>query len=290
MSESVQSTVTVNGAASQFWGITPAVPTESDFLLRKSSTLNSIKGIFPDELPGLSPVEIPKFRYFGIGIRGYYNVVDSQQGSRAYYPAATNAQLHTAIPFRIVPVEEDLTPEVRALYRMRQRITHQGHDYFAYWLKVLELTDNGKVSTHRITWNSELENYESVLYVPSGAELNSQPSPNTALITTNLADTIVTSFAGVGKVTPDEVMEAINVLYDGDTTRARLSEFGVFSGVERELIGADHAGAPLTYEEAVYTHLAFHRCWLGIDISSIEPGAQLQIPATFQDGNLVLRT
>ena len=52
--------------------------------------------------------EVPKLRYFGVGIGGSYNADDSILVS-AYNPARTDMNLYRLIPIRCRPVDEDLS-------------------------------------------------------------------------------------------------------------------------------------------------------------------------------------
>ena len=78
--------------------------------------------------------EVPKLRYFGVGIGGSYNADDSILVS-AYNPARTDMNLYRLIPIRCRPVDEDLSDSERSKYRLRQRKTlADGNEYFLYYL------------------------------------------------------------------------------------------------------------------------------------------------------------
>ena len=49
----------------------------------------------------------------------------------------TNMDLYEPIPFRCVPIENDLTPEERANYRLREIRLINGSNYCLYWLKLI---------------------------------------------------------------------------------------------------------------------------------------------------------
>ena len=88
--------------------------------------------------------EVPKLRYFGVGIGGSYNADDSILVS-AYNPARTDMNLYRLIPIRCRPVDEDLSDSERSKYRLRQRKTlADGNEYFLYYLKVLNYDEGVK--------------------------------------------------------------------------------------------------------------------------------------------------
>lgn len=293
MKPSSFSTVTVDGAATQFWGLAPVNQTAAEYNVRLGRTLNAKLGVFPTTTPD----DIPKLRYFGIGIHGFYNT-SAPSGIRPYHPKATNVWLHRPIPFRVVPIDNDLTPEERAQYRMRELRALVSYDeddqpetnyYFLYWLKLIDFSDEGKVVTDKVTLNPVSGVYTAERYIPTEAELASEPSPATENQTTQSADTIITKISGTGSILPEEVIESINFLYSGDMTLAKISELGLFTGNDQVMDGPDGYGGTVEYTEAIYSHLIFHRCWTGNDLST--PGDEaLVVKLAMQSGNLVIRT
>jgi len=284
------SVMTVQGTAAQFWGLSPFARTDTQYNERLPYTLNARLGVCGSVLPAAEP----KLRYFGIGIQGYYNV--GSTGIRPYHPSASGIWMFTPIPFRIVPVDADLSAEERAQYRMRELRTivtsdesgnSESNQYFLYWLKCLDFVDGGQVTTNRI-YKTEEGNYVSELYVPTESEILNEPSPATENQTTEVADTIVTKILCTGQVTPDEVLESINVLHDGNLTLAKVSEFGLFTGNDEVVSAEDGLGGTIEITEAIYTHMIVHRCSIGTDMS-IAGGDPLTVSMAIQDGNLVVR-
>src|SRR5574344_998171 len=92
-------------------GISLLLPMELD----KDSkfTLNYLLNVFPDDVG--EEDEIPKLRYFGVGINGCYNADDTTLQS-AYNPKRTDMNLYSLIPIRCRPVDEDLSASERANY------------------------------------------------------------------------------------------------------------------------------------------------------------------------------
>lgn len=264
------STMTVQGARFQFRNLAPFAVTypADDPTVLNNDVVMGVNGNI-----SLAPGVHPKLRYFGIGIHGTYGV-ETSGGillAQPYKPKATNIKLHQQIPFRMVPIEEALTTEEEANYRFRQEVVLNGVHYYAYWLKLIEFTE--AVDVTRIKSDGTTETY-----VPSGPELLSQPDANNVIATPETADTISTSITGILRVTSDEVMEAVNLLYAGDIRYAMLSEYGLFSGVEQTINSR---------LEAVYVQMLYHRCAMPVNMT--ERASDFVTNIKLSDGNLVLR-
>jgi len=271
MISSQYATLTISGVRLQFQGIAPFAPVYTSY----DTTLNNQYSVRQNT----APASAPKVQCFGIGIDGFY--MNSTNLAQPYMPKATNVHLHLPIPFRVVPVANDLEPEERALYRMRQKITVDSEDYFAYWLKLLTYpTEN--ILVQRIDPAGV-----PTVYTPTEAELASTPTQANVIATDDQADIINTSFVGQISVTYAEVMEAINVLYAGDILQARISEVGLFSGSDESIVGANGSGDPLSYNEMIYSQLFYHRCSIGTDMTAVD--SLLTANISIRDGNLVLR-
>ncbi len=121
------STSTLLGILNQFHGAT-----DLKYQTILGSTINYKRNV----LPNIEPPSLPLLRYFGIGINGFYNT-DDANGRAPHQPLPTNMDLYEPIPFRCVPIENDLTPEERANYRLREIRLINGSSYCLYWLKLI---------------------------------------------------------------------------------------------------------------------------------------------------------
>ena len=79
----------------------------------------------------------------------------------------------------------------------------------------------------------------------------------------------------------EEVIEAINVLYGGNLLKAKISELGLYTGVEDNVAPR----ATTDYQEALYVQLAGHRCTNGDDMS--QPDKKFTSKLSFKDGNVI---
>jgi hypothetical protein len=242
-----------------------------------TTTINSKYGIFQS----VSPTTIaPSIQYFGIGINGFTNVDDGNLAN-PNLTSITDLDQFSPIPFRCVPVEQDLDPTTMANYRMRQRRTINGNDYFLYWLKVITFNS----TTVQLTQTDPTTGVQTP-YVINNANLN----PTVPIIPINgitPGDSIEVNVTVPATLnyTGLEVAEYITVVYN-DLRYAKISELGIYSGVDKSSVGATGSGGSLTYTESIFTQLTNHRTWLGDDMSSPTSVQNRQI--LFGNGSVLL--
>ena len=233
-------------------GLTSLLPV--DFASNHECTLNNHLNIQANTVPSYTP----KLRYFGVGIKGCYNADDDILVS-AYNPSRANMNLFTPIPIRCVPVDEDLTDSERALYRLRQRKTlADGNEYFLYWLKCL--TIDSEIKFKRI---NPLTGAEEAYELDSSNLTPTPEKPSTDSTVTSSTSSIIAYGTASLEITADEILEYINVAFDGDTRYARISELGLFTGDDKTVTGTTGQDVSISYTEAVYTMLHSHLTWTG---------------------------
>lgn len=250
--------------------------TKLPYVERLSTTINSKRNIFPTT----GPTAIPAVKYLGMGIKGYYNL-DAQTGSEPYEPRASNMDLYLPLPFRVVPENEDLDPVTRELYRMRTVETIDGQRFVFYWLKVATYP-TGTISLTQ----TDLSGKE-IAYTPNPANLS--PTPVKAATDPVSNGTLNTGRVSVKcqcEITGAEVLEAFNILYNGNLSTAKVSEFGFYSGEDKVVTAKDHLNQDFTYTEAMYTQLASHRCTTGFDFRTTD--AKMIESITWSNGNLLI--
>ena len=101
---------------------------------------------------------------------------------------------------------------------------------------------------------------------------------------TNVIDVNV-SLRVAMNITGAEVLESINVLYQGDLRYARISEYGVYSGIDKQVTGYDANNVAFTYLEAVYAQLAYKTCTTGSAVENASWSAERIL--CLGDGNLL---
>ena len=264
--KSAGSVTTILGAMNQFQAFA-----DLDFVDDVRTTLNAKYNLFPER----HPTTVPMLRYFGIGIRGYQNT-DGNQGARPFSPKATDMDLYTPIPIRCVPATNDLTQTERQRYRMRVRTTFNGVEYICYYLKTIVWDPSHVELVQKDTDDVETP------YALDPSNLNPEPPSfeTGGSIDTNLNRVIVRA-TGVCEITGAEVNEAVNVIYDADVSKARISELGFYTGCD---IGVDSNEQPVDgagmNKEAIYVQLCKKRCTLGTDLS--DPGSLMRPYVSFE--------
>lgn len=220
--------------------------------------------------PNVAPSQTPRLRYFGIGINGCYNATDTNLVS-AYNPQRTDMNLYQLVPIRCRPVDEDLSEAERANYRLRKRVTLNGNQYYLYYLKLLSFSEGVKFKRIDPATGRE-EAYEL-----NSSNLNPTPvKPSTdTVLTTDIAKIVAYCVANVN-VTADEMLEYINVAYNGDARYARVSEIGFFTGDDKLVQGTTGQGVSISYTEAVYTMLYNHLTLTGAPLTN--SGMSLNAP------------
>ena len=229
------------------------------YTLMLNTTLNSKYNIYPN----LGVNKIPTLMYFGLGINGFYNVDDTNK-SAPYRPSPDELDLYQPIPIRCVPIDEDLDAAERSLYRMRKEVSVNGERYYCYYLKCLKLIDNTVQLTRTNPVSHEEEPYElnasKLTPVPKVPTTSGEQEGTISEINASLR----LSLDWTGK----EVLEAINVLYNGDMTMAKISEYGIYSGEDQQVIGYNSSNEEITYTESIYTQIAYKCCNTGSTITS----------------------
>lgn len=235
------------------------------FLLLKETTLNAKYGI----LPNATINTFPRIRYFGIGIKGCASISSEMNITQPYMPSPANMDLYQPIPFRCT--RNELSATEAAKYRLHREVTINGTTYHQYWLKLLEFETDTPIIT---TVNGNIETskqLDTANLTPTPTELSPTDVSNSTGPRTEV------SLTAIRRVTGAEVTEVINAMYGGDLRRARISEFGLYSGVE----AVDNSQKP----EAVYVQLASHMCTVGHDLSN--PDSTLIERCVLQNGALI---
>lgn len=225
-------------------------------------------------------VDAPGIAYFGIGIKGFYNTGDSIQGN-PYQPKADEFDLNEPIPFRCVPIDSDLSTAERSLYRMRVQQSFHGKQYWCYYLKRLEFIDNSAkiVRIDPITG-------KEIPYEISSGNLNPKPIiPDVSGTMDGTITEIMVTKRVKAALSGNEVYEAINVIKEGDLTWAKISEWGLYTGVDRIVEGFDAGNVSFQYTESIYTQLGYKLCNTGSVVNAVTyDGTRI---FTFGNGKLI---
>jgi hypothetical protein len=106
-------------------------------------------------------------------------------------------------------------------------------------------------------------------YVPDYSQLTPEPpeAPLTGVVDGSVDDINVT-VTTEATIKGSEVIEAINVLYDGQMHLAKISEIGIYMGSDYQRTAQDATGTNFNYAEACMTQLGVHYCYNGTDLSN----------------------
>lgn len=211
----------------------------------------------------LIPQDSIKIAYFGIGTRGYKNLNDENL-SAPYIPSAKNMDLFQPLPFRVVPVGDDLTPAERSKYRMRVLKVVDGTQYWCYYLKKISFIDN-RVN---IIQTDLATSTETILSELDQNDLSPIPLNTTAEGTITSTDKLSVALTATVQITGTEIIEAINVLYGGNLLKASISEIGIYMGEDQTVVMNDGVGGTFNGLESVFTSLAYHYTSLPVSFST----------------------
>lgn len=228
-----------------------------------TSTLNAKYGVNAN----VSPITTPQLRYFGCGVKGFKNT-DMNQGSRRYDPACSEMDLYMPIPIRCVPVENDLNATERAKYRMRVVQNTPNGKFACYYLKLV----TADPSTVEVVVKDA--NGTETPYVLDPGNLNPSPmDPEVGGIVDASEGRIIVRATLSCELYADEILEAVNNLYNGDIdVYGHISEYGFYSGCEVDVDENENiVTSGGVNKEAIYVQLAKKMCSKGTDL--VESGA-----------------
>jgi len=257
------------------------------YLVMPETTLDSHYGIHLDAIRSVPTY--PQLRYFGIGVKGYHNT-DTNTGRSINVPTADRMNLYRQIPFRCVPVEQDLTWAEREKYRFRVVETINGTQYACYYLKKITYSP-AKASFIK----KDASGVEDVLMLdPTKGFTDEPPSIQVGGLATSNLITGLTRVTGNCIVEGKEIAEAAAIKYSNDDVAFVISECGYYTGCEwwvddnETLLGeVSVTGRPASAvgREAVYVQLAAMECTLGDDLS--DPASSINLKIAFENSSLI---
>jgi len=219
------------------------------FVMSPDSTLNELYGI----QAGIAPIRTPTLGYYAIGNGGHKMTIGAN-GIPLTNPiqhSATDAALYNGIPFVLRPLDNDIDAVAKAKYALRRIETHDGVQYFAYYLKRLPVNTlvpelnsisvvNGVSTTNPFT--------------PTAANLNPVPPPlNNTGVNLVTGDYVSASAELSIALTADDVAELLNVanVIYGDPGYAIISEIALCSGVDKVVQSPTINNGSAPFNEAV---------------------------------------
>ncbi|QVW56238.1 hypothetical protein pEaSNUABM6_00102 [Erwinia phage pEa_SNUABM_6] len=235
----------------------------ADIKYPQNSTLNEFFKLMTGKLP--DPTVRPSLKYMSIGFAGHKSVKVKTIDS--FVPVAkspTTSGMFSHVPFVLRTLDNDLSDEQRKDYAFRTQVNIDGRNYWAYYLKRLDMRsvqttdletirENGVPKTEDFVYKDsdlnpvpkDLPDYDydddSTVEIPDGRYVQSGCD-------------IVINWSEF------DIQEYLNVaaILLGDAGSAIVSEIALCSGVDFTTSGESATGSPFAYEEAIGVQVLYH--------------------------------
>lgn len=202
----------------------------------------------------------PNTVYYAIGDGGHTFELGNNNRPRIKYHEhwPEDAACFHHLPFVLRPVGNDLTFAQRKNYGMRRVETYGGVQYYAYYLKRLDIS---KVSQEywKITVKDGVES--QVPFVPDTANLNPVPRdlPPTGVVTSDGSYLTVSSIVTLDFNEFDalELRNVAKVIYD-DEELAVVSEIAFCSGYDKEVTVPSGTAGQVNFTEVIVAQVNCH--------------------------------
>lgn len=219
------------------------------FDMAANSTLNELYGV----QSGIAPSRTPTLGYYAIGNGGHQMTVGANGIALAnpIQHSATDAALYHGIPFILRPINNDIDTVAKANYALRRIETHDGVQYFAYYLKRLPMSTLVP-EMNAISVSNGVSSTTS--FVPTAANLNPVPPPlNNSGVNLVTGDYVSASAEINIVLTADDVAELLNVanIIYGDSGYAIISEIALCSGVDKVVQSPTINNGSAPFNEAI---------------------------------------
>lgn len=248
-----------------------------------NTTQNEHFDVQADQEP--QPGVRPTIGYLGIGNMGHKTVV-AEDGSEEVIPRYhrnTDSGFYSQIPIVLREVTNDLPAELRNRYAMRVRETHDEVEYYAYYLKRINMEDV-RASLQR---SEVVDGVETTTpFNPTSDNLNPTPPKidNQGTILGSDSSVFASAVLGIALDSTD-IAEILNAhqIRTGSNRSPVVSEFGLISGVDKTVSANAGSGSSFTYEEVICAQINVFICGhhaigysadgldLTLDVGGVEP-------------------
>jgi len=243
--------------------LSAALITGADIQYPQNSTLNEFYKLMTARIP--DPKARPTLKYMALGYKGHRVENDGEiddvvpVGKRQ-----TTSGMFSEVPWVLRPLDNDLSDEQRKNYRFRTQVKINGRDYWAYYLRVLDMRTIATSDVETIRENGVPRMGD---FVYTDAELHPVPAtlPDYDYDdddTVEMPDgRYVESGVDLQIVWNDfDVQEYLNVIsiMRGNPNRAVISEIALCSGLDVPETGKSATGSPFSYTEAIGVQALYH--------------------------------
>ena len=201
----------------------------------------------------LDLAESPDVKYFSIGRGGHRAHVDDTN-TPVMDPIsheATHTGPYQGVPLVLRQLNDDLNAEYRARYALRRKETHNGVEYWAYYLKRLPEVN---IPPEVIHDNTKDDITTSKVFVYTNDDLHPTPAdlPAEGVVVTS-SDIIRISSRVEISLTAFDVAEfyKVNKILFGSEQRSILSEILICAGVDKDVKIETSDSASVNFKEAV---------------------------------------
>lgn len=227
------------------------------FVLTQNTTLN--EKFLASQNIALNSLDMPKMQYVAVGNGGHRMKVSGNSSLQVPEPLmhrTTDAALFSHLPFVLRPQANDLTPSERLRYGLRVEETHDTVDYYAYYLRRMDLTgvqtemqlkhvDSGTTTTQPLVPTLDNLSPEPPLLPPGG----SVPTTGDYAVASARVTFVLDAF---------DITELKNValVLEGSEDFAVISEMALVSGVEKVVSKTDYLGVAFNFNEVIAAQVA----------------------------------
>lgn len=234
-----------------------------DVVYPERSTLNEHLKHIDDIMPSGS--EKNTLKYLAIGDRGHGVEIDDNgiADPKPIRHLPTHSGAYGLRPLVLRPIDNDLSDVQRRDYAFRIRIEIAGRQYWAYYIKRIDM--RGVVTKDELTVKDGDET-TTIAFRYTDAELYPQP-PKLKEYDYETEDKIEIPDGRYVKTSADitirftafDIAEYQNVarIMRGDPGNATISEIFLCSGVDKPHTGESTTGSPFTYDDAYGVQIAY---------------------------------
>lgn len=223
------------------------------FDMKPYTTLNEALGIQAGVPPAAGV--IPSVQYYAIGNGGHsFQTANGIPYVQPQPHDPTDAGLYSQLPFVLAPVAQDITLAQQANYALRKQVTYGGADYFAYYLRRLDLSETA-VALQTASINNGVTT--TAAFVPSAANLHPTPPTLSNSGSNDLTSTFIQATAQIPfSLSQWECQQLLNVasVMFGNQNLAIISEMALCSGVDKT-VSTTGGG---TFNEAIAVQIVAH--------------------------------
>lgn len=213
------------------------------FQVVPNSTLNDKFNISNASV--LNSTDMPRMQYVSIGNGGHRMKVTGNNTLQVPEPIqhrTTDAALYSHLPFVLRPIGNDLTASERERYALRRLETIAGEDYFAYYLRRMDLTGVAAQMEYKTV---VADVTTATPFIPTAGNLSPTPPVVVTGGSVSTSGDYVTASAivyfNLDAFDIAEILNACNIIY-GSEDYAIISEIGLCSGVDKIVTALDSLG------------------------------------------------